>query len=375
MFQRKRRINDLFSRLKNLSTLKEFKTRELGELISGIKGVTFESSQAKEICDSILEIKKEIPEKKRAIQRINRIVANADSIKQELANGRKNLLEKEKETRAVYEKIGRLAYDLFKSHGKELSKHEALFIQLARLDERAETHKPREESLNTADRSVISKIMNAAKTVYTNRVLQANLAKYAKVYQGAGKKIVESDFPKDAQDKVLDELVDQVHGMEKEIDVLAKSSETLEGKKEKLTNELESLGVKGSTFLRVRELESERKKFDALLLSKQEALGNAYVDNLHILTKESADVAGLLKEIKDIGKESDKIKAEIRKIEAEIEVDAIRERIRKSALRIEQLERTIGKNQDEIKVQESKISQLEKEKQKYEKLIDGKLNT
>ncbi len=374
MFQRKRRINDLVSRLKTLSTLVEHKTRELGEIVSSIKGVTFESLQAKELCDSILEIKKDIPEKKRSIQRIAKITASADALKQEAADVRKALLEKDKEVQAVYEKTGRIGYEAFKAREKEYLKYQSLFSALSRLDEKAEEFTRKNDAAFRSERSVLGKIVDAAKTIYSNQAYRANVAKYAKAYQAAGKKIVDSDFCKDAQDRGLDELAAQALEMEKQTAAYNDQWEVLRVKKEKLTAELASLGVKGSAFLRTRELENERKKLDALLVTRLEALGRAFADNPRILGKESAEASNLLREIKELVKESEKIKAEIKKIEAEIELESVKERIRKAALKIEQLERSILKSKDEIGVQEERIARLEKEKQKLEKLAGEKQN-
>jgi chromosome segregation ATPase len=372
MNQLRRRINELQAKIKNLSALIEYKTREIGEHIALISDLSVQSTQFAEVSNSIQQIKKDIPEKGKAIGKIRKIVANIDAVKEDTENVRKETQDKGKELLTLHEKIGRTAFGIFKTHPAELKRHADMFAALLRLDERAESDKPKINPASQYEQSILSQIVSTARSLYSSQSYQAHLARYARAYQATGKLAVASGFRKDAQDSNLDELIDGAARIEKEIEDLGRKTENLAVKKEKYSQELISLGVKGSSFLRIRELENERKKLEITLDEKHSALGRMYVDNPNVLHTDNTEIASLLEDASALVAECAEAKTMVRKTEAQIEIDAIKEKIVKADTKIDQMEKAIRKSEEEIASQKNKIAQLEREKQKYEKIANPK---
>jgi chromosome segregation ATPase len=368
MIGTRRRISDLFAKIKNLEVLKEYKTRDIGELISEIESVQSESTQFSLILESIAEIKKSIPEKARIIADIKKITTARDGVKQEIASIKKELAQKDKEARDTNEKIGKIAYGIFKLHSRELVQVASIFTTLKRLDEQGHGYAPKNDYEYRADKTVFNQIAGAAKSIFASYSSRSSLSRYAKAYRDAGAKIGEDNYTKAFADGGLDDLLAIARRIEKERGDLYQKGEGLLKKLDSFKDELGTLGVKASPLLRIRELSGERKRLEGNLASKYKELGELFLDNQHVLQNPSAEITKSCNEIKQILEETDEARREIERLEARIEIDAIENKIGKASSRIEQLSRTIAKSEQGIQSLRQKISELERELKKYRKI-------
>jgi hypothetical protein len=368
----KQNIGDFTAKIKNLTNLIEYKLTDIGKLIASLKDVSIDSAQFLAIYHEILDIKKRIPETSRTVIRIDKATANLNAINREIAENKKLILEKEKETASVFEKIGQVAYTVFKSKNMNFNGFGDIFDALRKLDEKAAGYRNNDGSDIDSNKPVLTQIVTIAKAIYSSQAYQINLGKYSKAYRAAGELVAKSDYGKEVGESQLDEALESLRRVQEELVMLTGKQDGFLVKKKKISDTLEAVGVKASPHSRIRELEIEQKKLETSLKENYYRIGLFYLDNPKVVLKVNADIEKLLAEIKQLSKEKDKYTSELKKNEASIEIDIIREKMRKAAKKVEQLTLAIRKNEAEIKIQKDRLAQLEKEKHKFDKILDIK---
>jgi chromosome segregation ATPase len=368
MIASRRRINELNAKIRNLDSLADDKACEIGKLISGIPRPEIKGARLSEIYESIRGIEAEIPEKSRMADKIKRILSGLDAAKEENAGTRRQIREKRKEALDLAGKIGRSAFAVFKVNRASLEKYEDFFSQLSRLDETGEGPAEKNDTTEQEDRGVLTRIVRTAKSFYSMQSRRTSLSRYTRAFEECGERLVASDFRTDAGDQGLDELIEARMGAERELAVLEQKDAAFSEKKKKYASDLASLGVKGSPFFRIRELEAGRRKLELALDREYALMGKMYVDNPQVLANAGDAIHQLLEETAGLLKESARCAKEIGRIEAEMEIVAIKGKIKKAQTKIESCERSIRKSEEEIAEQNNKIVQLEREKQKLERI-------
>ena len=372
MNQNKQNINELSIKINNLTSLVDYKLTDVGKLIALIKDLTVESAQFHTVFNEILEIKKRIPEAAKTINRIDKAIATLDEINRELIEKKRAIRDKEKESASVFEKIGQVSYTVFKSKKINFNGFGEMFDELRKLDEKADGYRSHDGSDIDSNKPVLSQIVTIAKAIFSSQAYQINLTKYSRAYRAVGALVAQSDYNKEAGESQLDYLIESLRKVQKELGDLTVEQDGLLSKKTKISETLESLGVETNSRSRIRELTIEQKKLESTLHEHYHRLGTIYLDNPKVISKSNPDVEKLYTELRHLSKEKDKYTSDMKKCEASIEIDVIREKMKKITKKIEHLTLVIRKSEVDIKTHKNQLTQFENEKEKLEKIVDDK---
>jgi chromosome segregation ATPase len=326
----------------------------------------------KETWDSVKKLEKEIPEKTKTIQQIKKAEEQCEELDVQIGALKHTIAEKEKESKPVYEQIGKIAYEVYKSKGETYSGYQHLFVDLIKLDEKCREYNRVKIQDDNEEKGILIHLFDAAKTFYINQKYNFLIMRYPVLYREVGKQIIGSDYIQNAAYPELDEVITRLKEKEEELKKLAEELEQRKSKKAEILEKLASSGIKGKLHIRAQEIEKEIKRIQQSIEELQQTLGSLFV--VHTLNDKISKPAieACLEHIYRLKGDNIKYESEIKKLEILIDIDKLEQKIKKLEKRKGQIEEEVEKQKTEIENLEKVEAQLQKEKKALQKKLEKK---
>ncbi|MBN2441173.1 MAG: hypothetical protein JXJ04_07495 [Spirochaetales bacterium] len=342
----------------------------LGTDISQLKPDIIQSTPLFAVYEKIGELRKAIPEKKKAIKEIKTLESQGANLDQKLLDYKTALSEREKEYKLIYENIGKAAFACFKMNREKLLSYEYLFMDLLKLDVKFEQFNKVDISEEDEEKHIIRQFIDAAKSLYRNQKYKFIQIRYPGLYRQTGKALLTTDFVEDAADGALDAGMKPLIENEKIILEINQNVEKLNNEKAELNDKLLSLGVVGKPRKRVHELNEEIKQMEDSMNESFVTISNLFFTHNLFNTIEDGKIRDNAGSIEKLNLENKNDEEEIKRNETLIEIDKLKNSLQKTTNKIETMKNQIAKQEQELKDLEKEFSQLDKQKKALEKTLE-----
>ena len=369
MENKERQIKDLEEKIRDREKAVNDLYEKIGEILFAADDDKKEGSLAFKLLNDISELDKELSLERQRIDNILAAVERAD----EIESLRKNLMQKirsiEKDNVSNFETIGRAAFEAYKDGELPADKYSDIFKDIVNTmikidDSENERDRIAERGKNG---KFLDKIRLKARALYLKNVVSSNYLQLQRQYKKAGEKICNSELVMNLEaesvEKALQPFRENLQGIEK----LELEDKKLDSETAKLRGSLEGLGAEVNPIRTVNDIEkhiNELYEKRRLLLCET---GEIIVLNPKDPLAKPADVKNLLK---DIAKENSAIAAyeeEIKRCEAEMEIDRQNREIRALNKKISGFEEKISNYNQEADQLKEKIQAAEENIKKLEK--------
>lgn len=295
---------------------------------------------------------------------INLINSNQEKIKDFLNKKKEYSAEIEKLTKEnyeLYESIGKVFYNAYKSGDIDETKYSEIFTPVSTKEEKISQIRDELNELerSTKDKNFIKMVMDSGKKT----VLLGNLSLQQKAMQ--------KDLQKAGEKICLDGLVEAEKGIPlvSAVEPYLKNQETaaslteqkrlVEGEIEKLNQKILELSEGSKSYAKIEELEAKIEDFRNTLEIQNRNLAQGAVKSLDrkLLSAFSTD----LENLDSLKVTLDNQHRELDSLIAALEADRLERKINDMNLRIRSLEDNIKRQQEEIKRHKREISKAQKE--------------
>ncbi|HAK46540.1 MAG TPA: hypothetical protein DCO79_11565, partial [Spirochaeta sp.] len=345
----------------------------IGELLLVAGAEKREASLAGNVLKDIEALDLELNSERERIDNILNAVERAD----EIEALRKNLLQKirsiEKDNVSNYETIGRASFEAYKDGELPSDKYADIFADIVKIMLKTDDAESERDRLaeGREDRKIFERVKTGARSLYLRNAISGYYHQLQRQYKKAGEQICHSELVMNLEAQSVENAVkpfrENLHGIEN----LEKEDRKLNSETEKLQGNLEGLGVATNPVKTVNDIENHINELYGKRKDMQREAGELIALNRKDDLAKTVKVKSILK---DIDKENDSIadmQQEIKRYEAEIEIERQNSEIRNLNKKISGFEEKITNYSQEADQLKEKIQAAEENIKNLEEASDS----
>jgi len=346
-------IYDLQKRIKENEQKIYFKFAELGKIIIKSDPDKIANTVLIDTFNEIHKLNKIEPQKNDNIKSILEIEKNLEIVRTRIKEKRKEALEQEKATKQHFQNIGESAFRVYKENQGINEAFKLIFYELSNLDEKMDKNDQGRKDFKDVNQmnrkeNFLKQFVNIAKSIFYEKKQDILISRQNTLYGQVGRKVMESEFLQVNEDQVLDDLAIPLKTLLARIEQIKQELTNLVESEKKILQELNELNVRGNAVKRIKEIENEiaenRKNIDI----KHQELGRLYYFNNKEVKIQFPEIVEHLNIVKMLFSENDGYKESIKKLNARIEIQSIKEKILKNNKTIENLKSKMDKEKEDV---------------------------
>lgn len=365
----KRTINELQREIEKNTSQIHLCLRKLGEYLSYREAAKLGSPEMKELHGRIQDLRRQLPESRQLVKKILQSVSRNEELEREIRDRKARISELAERNQEICEAIGRAAYTAYKSLPAPREEYRELFEPLGRQEQQlGDLEEEYAELQAHAKEGKFFRIFReTGRSLYLKGILSLRRKAVSRLFYEVGRRFCNSELDEELKAGGLREALAPYEANEKEIKALHRETANLGEDKERMWNELKTLGADRSHQKRVREIETEIQRIEGQLQDSFEALGSLFRGSR---PGEFTDVeaSSLVKQIEEIEQANRTNRKQIERLRAAMRIDALRDQLGNVADKISKLEAEIQSRQREIDTLRGQGSEGQKEIQRLQKV-------
>ena len=365
----KRTINELQRGIEKNTGEVHLCLTKLGEYLSYQEAGALATPEMKELHKRIQDLRHQLPESRQLVKKILQSVTRNEELEREIRNRKARIAELAEKNQEICEAIGRAAYTAYKSLKAPREEYRELFEPLRRQEQELEELEAEYQELqaHTKEGKFFRIFRETGRSLYLKGILSLRRKAVGKSFHEAGKRFCNSELDPELKAGGLREALAPYEANEKTIDTLHRETGKLGEDKERMWNELKTLGADKSHQKRVREIETEIQRIEGQLYDAFEALGSLF-RGTRSGGYTDVEASSIVKQIVGIEQKNRKNRKQIERLKAAMRIDSIRDQLGNVADRISKLEADIESRQREIDTLRIQASEGQKEIQQLQKV-------
>jgi len=368
MDPRKRVITELNRRIAENTVEAASQLERLGDYLAGQEEKAFSDPEFLELRRSVVELRAQLPAGRRQVRRIMQCVEKITGLEARLRGVGERFAELERENEAICEEIGRFSYAAFRSQSLPLEGLAELFVKVGRQEQELSSLSEDQERSRGSMRSgnILRMIGEAGRGFFLRSAVGFKRKAVARAYAEAGRGVCES--PLAESDPTLKRKLTPYRENRARLEELGREAEALRVEQAGLRNELKELGAEKSHQRRVRELERGLQRAEEELEQACRRLGELFRAKPVRSFAADPEVKNRLRRAAQAEKSSEKLRKQVRRLEAAIQIDALDGQVRAMREKIEKVTREIRAREQEVRELESRIAGSEGERERLVKV-------
>ncbi len=365
----KRTINELQRGIEKNTSEVHLCLRKLGEYLSYQEAGALATPEMKELHKRIQDLRHQLPESRQLVKKILQSVTRSEELEREIRNRKARIAELAERNQEICEAIGRAAYTAYKSLKAPREEYRELFEPLRRQEQELEELEAEYDELqaHTKEGKFFRIFRETGRSLFLKGILSLRRKAVGKSFHEVGRRFCNSELDPELKAGGLREALAPYEANEKTIDTLHRETGKLGEDKERMWNELKTLGADKSHQKRVREIETEIQRIEGQLHDAFEALGSLF-RGTRSGGYTDVEASSIVKQIEEIELQNRKNRKQIERLKAAMRIDSIRDQLGNVADRISKLEADIESRQREIDTLRVQLSEGQKEIQQLQKV-------
>ena len=342
--------------------------KELGEAALADSSDKNADSLASHLIKEITEIDRKVDSEHKRIQDILNAVERTDEIEALRKSLNDRIRSIEKDNISNYETIGRAGYEAFKSGELPAEKYAELFDEVIKMKLQTEELELEKAHLEDGgkEQGFFGRMKAGAKVLYLKNSISGNYRLLQKYYKKSGERLCHSELVMNLEAESVRSAMQPVRENLAGIEKLEKESSALSSENEKLLGNLEGLGAGTNAVRTVAQIEKDVNDLYRERNAKLDEAGGILYLNQKDSAAKSKKARDIIKEIDKQNRSIEDCQNEIKRLEAELEIERQNREIESLNKKIAGYEEKIQNYSQEAEQLKDKIDSAAREIKKLE---------
>lgn len=343
---------------------------ELGEelLEGGLGGSS--STDLKDLHTRARESRELLTAAEEAKDRLARLITQAQEIRDNVEEKKRELAALEEEIEPHYEKVGRAAAEALEDDEEAAEPYRSLIDQLDALEQeikQLDRDRARSEQRDE-DKGLLTQALEGGKRLYFQGLSKSKGVRVTSLYRRLGREACENDLVTKLDSHAFDEVLEPVLKNKEQSDKVRAQMTALTSRAERVEQEIDGFCENERPQRTLQRLERDHEKAHEVLDVQLRDLGAQYVDRVRDKQGVAKSVAGRMDRITTVRKALQGLTKKRERIEAAMAIEELERKVEGSRSRVRSLSTTAKKLNREIEELNAQIKELSAERERLLKV-------